>query len=172
MNSKVNETDFLDKFKDARQTDQHTAIITINSVRKQIDNIKIVLKCIRRELSHKNWNKLLVVTNHHVAYNHLFEQMCSYFPKTVLRKNILFSDSDATSFSSDFDDKFEFNQPNRVLDDNNSIHNSDNTIHSASSSASDNNEDDQPRHRYYLHREARRHPYYMKDYVVHFLLPH
>ena len=164
INSKVNETDFLDKLKDARQNDQHTAIITINDIRYQSENIKIVLKCIRRDLSHKNWKKVLVVTNHHVTYNHLLEQMCTYFPKTVLQKDILFSDSDDTSCSSDSDDEFEFNQLNRVSDDN--------SIHSASSSDSDNDGDDQPHHRYNLRREARRPPNYMKDYVVHFLLPH
>ena len=57
--------------------------------------------------------------------------MCTYFPKTILRKHIIFSDSDDTCCSSDFDDNFEFSQPNHVLDDdNNSIHNSDNSIHS------------------------------------------
>ena len=148
--------------KDARQYDQHTAIITINDIRNQSDNIKIVLKCIRKDLSHKNWKKVLVVTNHHVTYNHLLEQMCTYFPKTFLQKDILFSD---------FSDEFEFNQHNHVLDDdNNSIHNSDNSIHATSDS--DNDEDDQPRHRYNLRREARRPPNYMKDYVVHFLQPH
>ena len=135
--------------KDARQYDQHIAIITINDIRNQSDNIKIVLKCIRKDLSHKNWKKVLVVTNHHVTYNHLLEQMCTYFPKTFLQKDILFSDSDDTSCSSDSDDEFEFNQLNHVLDDdNNSIHNSDNSIHSTSDS--DNDEDDQPRHRYNL----------------------
>ena len=171
INSKVNETDFLDKLKDAIQNDQHTAIITINDIRNQSDNIKIVLKCIRKDLSHKNWKKVLVVTNHHVTYNHLLEQMCTYFPKTILQKDILFSDSDDTSCISDSDDEFEFNQHNHVLDDdNNNIHNSDNSIHSTIDS--DNDEEDQPRHRYNLRREARRPPNYMKDYVMHFLQPH
>ena len=93
------------------------------------------------------------------------------FPKAILRKHILFSGSDDTRCSSDSDDEFEFSQPNHVLDDdNNNIYNSDNSIHSTRDS--DNDEDDQPRHRYNLRREARRPPNYMKDYVVHFLQPH
>ena len=116
-------------------------------------------------ISHTNWNKVLVVTNHHVTYNHLLEQMCTYFPKTILQKDILFSDSGDTSCSSDSDDEFEFNQHNHVIDE-------DNSIYSTSSSDSDNDEDDQSCHRYNLRREARCPPNYMKDYVVHFLQPH
>ena len=157
ISNKIKEDELLNKLKDARISQQQTALITINELGSKCENIKILLRSIRKEISNKAWIKFVLATDNPTIYNSLIKLMYTYFPKTVIQKEkVSYTDSDD---SSD-DDDYIIQQPIVDVDviDNQS-----------SNSSSDSEGDDQDPPRYNLRRNARRPPNYMKDYVVHFL---
>ena len=166
IDKKVSESEIIEKLKDARQNNQHTAIFTINETTRITDIIRVILCVIRKDLSHKDWIKIIVSTENHVIFNRLLEEMCTYFPKTTtVKEHIQFSESDDSSDCSSEDEYY----PNHINHQDDLLDNSINSDTSTIDSDSEDDVVDQPR--YNLRRAGRRPPAYLGDYVVHTLVP-
>ena len=152
----------VSKLKDARQADQSTALLYVTDAGKKNEHIKALLSVVRRDISNKQWKKIVIAADDPRIYNSLLQEMCVFFPKIVQNQKTEFSDSDDSDCSSDDDD--EFYLPNRVPDD---IDDQDDASipsdHSAESDIEDHHDDQQG---YRLRRDGRRPPNRFNDYVM------
>ena len=106
--------------------------------------LNVILEEIRKELHHKNWRKIIIVSNQPVNYNKLIECMLVYFPKIEHRIRTIIEDSTDTS-DSEQQSLVEHIQPDSTASDESSEETS--TEHSDTDS-----DQEPPRGRYNLRK--------------------
>ena len=96
IDNTISEADIDSNLKIASENKLTSAIITVKHNCKE--KVRIALQYIRRELSRRNWTKLIISTQNHVIYSMLIEDMCTVFPTkkiTQVQLNVSESDDDS-----------------------------------------------------------------------------
>lgn len=170
-NQHSTQAELVKTMKTARDNSLSTCMISLTD--SKVETIKTVLLTMRKEVANKTWTKIIVATEDPIAYAKVIEYMCTYFPKTIIKRvQELPSDSDddsdaeyinpppppAAQPDADADVRNQDRDPDDAEDQD--------SIGNQSHTDSDSSGEEQPGPQYNLRREGRRPPPALNEYYT------